>query len=111
MKDEVSFAQFSQLDIRVGTIEKVEIPSGSEHVYKLTVDLGGEIGKRTIFAGLKKAYSEEDLKGKQGVFLVNLEPKKVMGEDSEGMLLAADVDGEPVMLAPLQTVVEGSIVR
>lgn len=111
MKDLVSFKDFSKLDLRVGTIKKVEVPSGSEHVYRLTVDFGEEIGERTIFAGFKNHYSEDELKGKQGVFVINIEPRKMMGEESEGMMLAADVDGKPIPLQPIKKVPEGSIVR
>jgi len=118
MKDLVSFADFAKLEIKIGLIEKVEIPEGSEHVYRMTVDFGGEIGKRIIFAGLKKAYEVKDLEGKQGVFVVNLEPKKMpafsagkMGEESQGMLLAVDVEGEPVMLVSEKEVPKGSVVR
>lgn len=114
MKQVITFADFTRLDIRVGTIKKVEVPQGSEHVYRLTVDLGNPPaggGRRTIFASLKKVYTPEELEGKQGVFLVNLEPKKVMGEESEGMLLAADCNGEPTILMPKNKVPVGSMVR
>jgi len=98
MKDLVSFADFAKLEIKIGLIEKVEIPEGSEHVYRMTVDFGGEIGKRIIFAGLKKAYEVKDLEGKQGVFVVNLEPKKIGGLESKGMLLAAEEEGAVSLL-------------
>ena len=111
MKKLINFADFSKLEMRVGKIEKVEIPKGSEHVYRLMVDLGKEVGKKTIFAGLKNAYKPEELEGKQGIFVVNLEPKPIMGEESEAMLLAADTGGVPVMLVPEKEVKEGDIIR
>ncbi len=111
MKDLVSFADFTKLELRAGTIVKVEVPSGSAHVYKLTVDLGKEIGEKTIFTALKQTYEKEDLLNKQGVFVVNLEPKKVMGEESQGMLLMVDEGNEPVLILPEKKVENGSIVR
>lgn len=112
MKDQVSFVEFQKLDLRVGTIKKVEIPEGSRTMYRLTVDLGEEIGKRMIFAGIKEAYPADELVGKQVVVVINLEPKKIMGEDSQGMVLAAcETDDQPVLVVPIKPVKEGSIVR
>ena len=77
-------------------------------MYRLTVDFGKEIGERTIFSGLKQTYEVKDLDGKQVVFVVNLEPKKVMGEESQGMLLAVDYNGKPVMIIPEERVDDGA---
>lgn len=111
MSNLVSFADFTRLDIRVGTITKVEVPSGSAHVYRLTISFGKELGERVIFSGLKQTYEVEDLLNKQVLCLVNLEPKKVMGEESQGMLLAVDGAERPVLLVPAEKVVEGSRAR
>lgn len=111
MSDLASFADFTKLDMRVGMITKVEVPSGSAHVYRLTVDFGKEIGERTIFSGLKQTHEIEDLQGKQAVFVVNLEPKKVMGEESQGMLLAVDCESKPVMIIPQEKVDDGAKVH
>ncbi len=95
--DTISFEDFQKLDIRIGTIKKAEIPEWSHAVMKLTVDLGKEIGKRTVFAGIMKWYKPKDLKGKQFPFIVNIEPKKIgpEGDFSEAMMLAVDVgEGE-----------------
>ncbi|OGY18005.1 MAG: hypothetical protein A2784_04955 [Candidatus Chisholmbacteria bacterium RIFCSPHIGHO2_01_FULL_48_12] len=112
MKTQVSFVEFQKLDLRVGTIKQVEIPEGSRTMYRLTVDLGEEIGQRIIFAGIKEMYQPGELEDKQGVFVVNLEPKKIMGEESQGMLLAVcEADDTPIMIVPLKQVKAGSIVR
>ena len=108
MTDLVSFADFTKLDMRVGTIAKVEVPSGSAHVYRLTIDFGKETGERIIFSGLKQTHEVKDLEGKQAVFVVNLEPKKVMGEESQGMLLAVDYKSKPVMIIPEERVDDGA---
>lgn len=112
VKDKISFVEFSKLDLRVGKIVKVEIPTGSRTMYRLTVNLGREIGKRVIFAGIKETYKAEELEGKQAVFVVNLEAKKIMGEASQGMILAAcETDDQPVVVVPEKKVKEGSVVR
>ena len=112
MKDSVSFVEFQKLDLRVGKIVKVEIPAGSRTMYRLTVNLGREIGKRVIFAGIKEMYEPDNLVGKQAIFVVNLERKKIMGEESEGMILAAcETDDRPVLVVPVEKVKDGSVVR
>ena len=111
-KDQVSFVDFQKLDLRVGSIVKVENPEGSRTMYRLRVDLGEEIGERTIFAGIKEMYEPDNLVGKQAIFVVNLERKKIMGEESEGMILAAcETDDRPVLVVPVEKVKDGSVVR
>lgn len=100
MKPIVSFDDFSKLDLRVGTVIDCVEKEGSDRLLRLTVDFGGE-GARNILSGIKKWYKPEDLKSKQFVFIINLEPRQIMGEDSQGMLLAADgKNGEPQPLKP-----------
>src|SRR3989344_6509599 len=96
--DKVTIADFQKLDIRVGTVVKVEVPEWSHWVIKLTVDLGEEIGEKIIFSGIMKFFKPEDLEGKQFPFIVNLEPKKIgpEGDFSEGMMImAVPEDDEP----------------
>ena len=107
----ISFSDFQKLDMRVGTIVDIAIPEGSQKLYRLVVDLGEEIGRRTIFAGLKPTHDIDALAGRQVVILVNLEPREFFGEKGEGMLLAADEDGKPILLQPEKKVTEGSMVR
>lgn len=107
----VSFDDFKKLDLRIGTIVEAVKPEGSEKIFRLTVDLGEEIGKRIIFAGLKNYYTIDELKDRQIVVLVNLAPRKFFGEEGQGMLLAADEDGKPVLLQPEKKVKDGSAVR
>ncbi len=105
----VTYEDFAKLDIRVARIKKVEEIPKSKKLYKLTVDLGNE--ERTLVAGLKGYYTAEELQGKTIVMLANLEPKKMMGVTSQGMLLAAD-DGEHVaLLTPERDVKPGAKVR
>jgi len=88
MKPIITFDDFAKLDLRVGTVVECVEPEKSEKLLKLTVDFGEE-GKKTIFSGIKQWYTPDDLTGKQFIFIINLEPRKMMNEFSEGMLLAA----------------------
>lgn len=100
MKPIITFADFSKMDIRVGTVIECVEKEGSDKLLKLTVDFGDE-GKKTIFSGIKKWYTPEDLTDKQFIFIINLEPRKIMDEYSEGMLMAADGEnGTPQPLKP-----------
>lgn len=91
MDQQISFSDFQKVDIRIGTVVEATVPEWSHWVMKLVVNLGPEIGKRTIFAGIMKFYKQKELVGKQFPFVVNLAPKKMgpMGDMSEGMMLAA----------------------
>src|SRR5271156_2929730 len=84
-KTVVPFSALDALDIRVGTIERVEEVQRSEKLMKLTVNFGDHT--RTILAGIRKERSNPyEIEGKQALFVLNLEPKKMAGEISEGML-------------------------
>jgi len=117
MSDEVSIDDFQKLNIRVGTVTKAEVPEWSHWVIKLTVDLGEELGERTIFSGIMKFYAPEDLTGKQFPFIVNLKPKKIgsEGDFSEGMMLMAvpkdDEETKPILFNLPEVVPNGTKVR
>jgi len=102
MSDIIKYDEFKKAELRVGTIKKAEDIEGADKLLKLEVDLGKEIGKRTICAGIKKYYKKEDIIGKQIVVVVNLEPRKMRGLESQGMLLAAVSDDESkvILLSP-----------
>lgn len=85
----VSFDDFAKLEFKVGTVLEAEDIEGSEKLIKLKVDLG-EDSPRQILAGVKQWYKPEDLVGKQVVVAANLEPRIMMGLQSQGMMLAAD---------------------
>jgi methionyl-tRNA synthetase len=83
----ISYDDFAKLDLRVAEILEVEPVEGADKLYKLKIDLGTET--RTIVAGLKHYYTKDELEGKRCIVLVNLEPRKLKGIESQGMLLAA----------------------
>lgn len=89
--DQISFSDFQKLDIRIGTVIEASVPEWSHWVMKLSVDLGPEIGRKTIFSGIIKFYKPEELIGKQFPCVVNLAPKNMgpMGDFSEGMMIMA----------------------
>lgn len=88
--ENISFADFQKLDIRVAEIKAAEPIEGADKLYKLTIDLGGE--ERTLVAGIKQYYQLEDLPGKKVLVLANLEPRVIRGVESRGMVLCAHTD-------------------
>ena len=105
-KELVSYEEFKKLDIRVALIESVEKVPKADKLYKLSIALGDE--RRTLVAGLAEQYKADELKGKKIVILANLEPRKLRGILSEGMLLAA-VDGDIVtVLTPDKEIPSGA---
>lgn len=109
----ISFEEFKKVDLRVAKIINAERVEGSEKLIKLQVDLGpstgsGGQGQRQIVAGIGKYYEPEKLIGREIIIVVNLEPRKLMGLESQGMLLAANLDGEPVLLMPDREVPSGT---
>jgi methionyl-tRNA synthetase len=105
----IKFDDFQKIDLRVGKVLDAKKVEGSEKLLKLIVDLGNE--KRQLVAGIAKFYKPEDLIGKEIVVVANLEPKNLMGIESQGMLLTADVEGEPVILIPEKEIPPGSIIH
>jgi methionyl-tRNA synthetase len=92
-KEMITYEEFKKLDIRVALIENAEKVEGTDNLFKLKIDIGTE--NRILVAGVAKFYSENELIGKKIVVLANLEPKKMKGILSQGMLLAAE-DGKVV---------------
>lgn len=96
-KPNVNFDDFVKLDIRVGEINKCEIVKKSNKLLKLTVDFGQELGKTTILTGLAKYYQPKDFEEKKFLFIVNLEPKKIIDDLSNGMIIVANVNETPTI--------------
>ena len=100
-KNLVSIGDFMKFDIRVAEILAAEKLEKSNKLMKLQVTLGEELGDRQILAGIAKFYPAEELIGKKIAVIANLEPAKLAGEESQGMLMAADgSDGEIILLNP-----------
>jgi methionyl-tRNA synthetase len=104
---EISFAQFKELDLRVGKVLEAEQIPNSRNLLKLIVDFGSE--KRQAVTGLVGYYKPEELVGNKYVFILNLEKKKFLGVESQCMILAAeDGKGNVVLIKPEKDIEEGS---
>jgi tRNA-binding protein len=109
VKPSVPFEVLNRIDVRVGTIERADEVASSDKLVKLTVNFGDH--KRSILAGMKKERKNpKEVEGKQALFVVNLEPKRMFGEVSEGMLLDIGyADGIiPVLAVPERPVPNGT---
>ena len=109
VKPEISMEVLAKVDIRVGTILRVEDVANSEKLVRLVVDFGDH--QRRILAGMKKERANpREIEGRQALFVVNLAPRKMMGEVSEGMLFDIGyADGiTPVLAVPERPVPNGS---
>ena len=118
----VSFDDFKKIELRIARIVEATPVAGSEKLVLLKVNLGrrGDLNSeglaeemyRQVVAGIGLDYAVESLPGKQVVIVENLQPRKLMGQESQGMLLAAgDINGRPVILQPDKEVPDGSNVR
>ena len=101
-----SIDDFKKLGLRAGRIEEAERVPGSSKLLKMQVDFGDE--KRQIVAGIGKKYQPEELVGKTCPFVTNLKPVKLMGVESNGMIMAGNLQGEPILLGFLEDVPPGS---
>ena len=105
--ENITFDIFQSMDLRVAEIKACEDVEGADKLYKLTIDVGEE---RTIVAGIKLFYTKEELVGKKIVVVTNLEPRKLRGILSHGMLLAASSEDKSVvvLITPDKNVPNGS---
>ncbi len=106
----ISYDDFVKTELRVAKILEAERVEGSEKLLKLKVDIGSET--RQIIAGIGKHYSPEDLVGTSIVIVANLEPRALMGLESQGMLLAASDEGKTslVLVRPDKDIAPGSLI-
>lgn len=110
MKPVISYSDFEKLDIRIGNVISCSAPDWSKKLLRLEVDFG-EDGKRIIFSGIKEYYAPDLFVGKQFPFIINLAPKKMGEEESQGMMLMADGPDKPVLFAVTEVVPTGTVVR
>jgi len=109
MTEYISFQDFKKIDLRIAKILDARKIPNSRKLILLYCDLGEE--KRTLVAGLAEYFKPEELIGKEIVVVTNLQPKKMMGYTSQGMLLAAVTNGKPVLLKPEEEVPPGTKVE
>ena len=106
----ITYEDFAKLDLRTAKILSAEKVEGSEKLIKLQLDVG-ELGERQIIAGIGNIYTPELLVDKQIIIIANLEPRKLMGHESNGMLLAANDEHGPVILIPESEVPSGTKIK
>jgi len=108
-KEQISFDDFQQMDLRVAVVKKAEHIPKANKLLKLQIDLGME--ERQIVAGIAKRYEPEELVGRRIIVVANLAPAKLMGEVSQGMLLAAEGDEKFGLLTVPDSLPPGSTIR
>lgn len=106
----VSYDDFAKLDLRVAKIIATEPIEGKSRIIKGRIDLGGD-DQRDVIIGGAQYYQPEDIVGKTVIVIVNLEPKKMAGVESNAMLLAADVDDKPFWLTVTEDIPLGSPIK
>ena len=98
----ITYDDFTKLDLRVALVKQAERVPETDKLIQLTLDVGDEteggLGERVIVSSIKPWYEPEELVGKQIIYLANLEPRKIRGVVSQGMLLAAEKDGRLSLL-------------
>ena len=110
MKDEITFEEFSKMDIRVGTITAAEKVEKADKLLKLTVDTGIDI--RTVVSGIAESFEAKDIVGQKVSILLNLAPRKIRGVESQGMILMAESEeGELAFVAPTKEINSGNTIR
>lgn len=110
----ITIDDFAKVELKVGTVLEAEEVEGSEKLIKLMVDFGEDPlsgGPRTVLTGMKAWHTPNHFKGRQLVFVTNLEPRKMMGMESLGMVMAADPEEGPVLLVPEKEVPPGTKIR
>ena len=107
MSDQIDFDTFKKVELRMGKVLAADRVEGSEKLIRYDVDFG-EFGQRQILSGIAKWYSPEELVGKTLPFVVNLEPRQLMGLESQGMLLATGNEDGAVLLEPIKEVDPGA---
>ena len=105
----ITYADFMKVNLRIGRILEAGPHPNADKLMVLKVDLGEKVIQ--LVAGIRTAYTPEELPGREIVVVENLEPKPLRGVESQGMLLAASVDGKPVLLTPEKDVVPGTQVK
>jgi len=103
----IDFEDFKKVELRIGTILTADKVEGSEKLLNLKIDLGTET--RQVLSGIAQWYSTKSLIGKQVVVVVNLKPRKMMGQISQGMILAVD-DEKPILLKPFKKTPNGAVI-
>ncbi|MFA6007976.1 MAG: hypothetical protein WC784_05045 [Candidatus Shapirobacteria bacterium] len=88
--EQINYADFAKVEFRVGEIVEAKNVEESEKLIRMIVDFGEELGQKIVYSGIRRWYSPTDLLNKKTVFIVNMIPKKIMGEESQAMIFASE---------------------
>jgi methionyl-tRNA synthetase len=105
----ISIEDFAKIQMRVGQVVEAEKVAGSRKLIRLRVDIGTEV--RQVVAGIAEAYEPGSLLNRKVVIVANLKPAKLMGIESNGMIVAASVGGRPVLVTFTEDVPNGAILK
>ncbi|MBN2337212.1 MAG: methionine--tRNA ligase subunit beta [Acidobacteria bacterium] len=105
----ISIDEFAKVQLRVGQVLEAEKIEGSRKLLKLRVDIGTEV--RQVVAGIAEAYEPESLLNRKIVIVANLKPARLMGVESNGMVVAATADGKPVLATFAEDVPNGALLK
>lgn len=105
----MTFDEFMKVDLRIAKVLEAKEHPNADKLFVLKVEVGED--EKQIVAGIRNSYEADELVGKNVVLVNNLEPATIRGEESNGMLLAASVDGKPIILSPEKDVPSGTQVR
>jgi len=105
--DQIKYDDFAKVEFKIGEIKEAVEVEDSEKLLRLQVDFGEE-KLRNVFSGIKKWYKPEDILGKKTVFITNIKPRKIMGEESEAMIFAAENDDQISILEMNKDLPNGS---
>jgi methionyl-tRNA synthetase len=106
---QITIDEFAKVQLRVGQILEAEKVEGSRKLIKLKVDIGTEV--RQVVAGIADAYDPASLINKKIVLVANLKPAKLMGVESNGMVVAASADGKPILATFMEDVPNGTLLK
>jgi methionyl-tRNA synthetase len=105
----ISIEDFAKVQMRVGQVIEAEKVAGSRKLMRLRVDIGAEV--RQVVAGIAEAYEAASLLNKKVVIVANLKPARLMGLESDGMIVAASVEGRPVLVTFAEDVPNGVLLK
>jgi methionyl-tRNA synthetase len=111
MKDLIGYSDFEKLDVRVGLVVDATEPEWSEKLIKYSIDFGEDIGVKTLFSGIRAWYKPDELIGKKLPVIINMTPKRMGEEFSEGMVIMVDTKEKPMMIFLSEEAEVGSVVR
>jgi len=92
--EQIKYEDFTKVEMRVGKIVEAVNVEESEKLIRMMVDFGPEIGQKLVFSGIRHWYQPDELLNKTSIFVVNMLPKKIIGEESSAMILGAEDDEE-----------------